>query len=149
VAFNGSHKIWENLKVSTSANYVKTAGMGRPSTGYSDNIMSGFRQWYQTNVDLGAQKTLYEQTGKNLTWNPHSATDLTTAYWDNPYWIRYENYEKDSRSRLVGYAQLDWQITSDLKAMGHVMRWIPIVNCKKNTKLLVQDQVNLVLEEMM
>jgi len=118
VAFNGSHKIWENLKVSTSANYVKTAGMGRPSTGYSDNIMSGFRQWYQTNVDLGAQKTLYEQTGKNLTWNPHSATDLTTAYWDNPYWIRYENYEKDSRSRLVGYAQLDWQITSDLKAMG-------------------------------
>jgi TonB-linked SusC/RagA family outer membrane protein len=118
ILFNGSHNIFSNLKITTSANYVNTTGKGRPSTGYSDNIMSGFRQWYQTNVDLGMQKQLYEKTGKNITWNPHAYDDLSTAYWDNPYWIRYENYEKDNRSRLIGYAQLDWEISSELKAMA-------------------------------
>ncbi len=118
IIFNGSHKITDKLKISSQANYISTNGLGRPSTGYSDNIMSSFRQWYQTNVDLGLQKDLYMQTGKNITWNPHAYDDLSPAYWDNPYWVRYENYEKDGRGRLIGYAQLDWEITSDLKAMG-------------------------------
>lgn len=118
VVFTGTHNILRNLKITSQANYVNTNTKGRPSTGYSDNIMSSFRQWYQTNVDLGLQKDLYMETGKNLTWNPHAYNDLTTAYWDNPYWVRYENYQTDKRSRLIGYAQLDWEITSELKAMG-------------------------------
>ncbi len=118
VMFNGSHKIWDKLKITTSANYINTNGLGRPSTGYSDNIMSSFRQWYQVNVDLGLQKSLYEKYKKNLTWNPHAYDDLSPAYWDNPYWVRYENYEKDNRGRLIGYAQLDWDITSELQAMA-------------------------------
>ena len=116
--FNASQKISDKLKISTSANYTNTSGLGRPSTGYSDNIVSGFRQWYQTNVDLGLQKTLYEQTGKNLTWNPVAYDNLAPAYWDNPYFLRYENFETDNRSRLIGYAQLDWDITSNLSLMG-------------------------------
>ncbi|MGE4287050.1 MAG: SusC/RagA family TonB-linked outer membrane protein [Salinivirgaceae bacterium] len=116
--FTGTHKIFDNLKVTSSANYIRTEGKGRPSTGYSDNIISGFRQWYQTNVDLGLQKDLYHQTGRNITWNPASYNNLAPAYWDNPYWVRYENYETDVRNRFVGYAQLDWDITNDLKFMG-------------------------------
>jgi TonB-linked SusC/RagA family outer membrane protein len=116
--FSGSHKILDNLKMSTSVNYVNTAGLGRPSTGYSDNIMSSFRQWSQTNVDYGLQKSLYESTKRNLSWNPVAYDDLAPAYWDNPYWVRNENYETDGRNRLIGYAQLDWDITSNLKFMG-------------------------------
>lgn len=37
---NGTHKILDNLKITTSANYIKTHGKGRPSTGYSDNILT-------------------------------------------------------------------------------------------------------------
>jgi len=116
--FNGSHKILDNLKITTSANYVSTAGKGRPSTGYSDNILSSFRQWYQVNTDVKLLKTMYETTGRNVTWNPNSFDNTVPAYWDNPYWVRYENYETDGRSRLIGYAQLDWDISKDLKAMG-------------------------------
>ncbi|RKD92791.1 SusC/RagA family TonB-linked outer membrane protein [Mangrovibacterium diazotrophicum] len=116
--FNGSHKILDNLKITSSANYIRTSGKGRPSTGYSDNIMSSFRQWYQVNVDLGLQEQMYKKTHQNITWNPVAYDDLAPAYWDNPYWVRYENYETDGRSRLIGYAQLDWDITSDLSAMG-------------------------------
>jgi TonB-linked SusC/RagA family outer membrane protein len=115
---NGSYNVLDNLKVSASANYIKTNGTGRPSTGYSDNILTSFRQWYQMNVDLQEQKDLYFQTGRNVTWNPLDYTDPTPIYWDNPYWVRYENYETDVRTRLIGYAMAEWDITDWLNLMG-------------------------------
>jgi len=118
ISFVGSHNIFKNFKVTSSANYIKTSGKGRPSTGYSDNILSSFRQWYQVNVDIQQQKDMYELTHKNITWNPVAYDDLAPAYWDNPYWVRYQNYETDGRSRLIGYVQFDWEILSGLKAMG-------------------------------
>lgn len=117
---NGSYNILDNLKVSASANYVKTNAKGRPSTGYSDNILTSFRQWYQMNVDIQEEKDLYFQTKRNVTWNRVASDDPTPIYWDNPYWVRYENYESDQRSRLIGYAQIDWQITDFLSAMGRI-----------------------------
>jgi TonB-linked SusC/RagA family outer membrane protein len=116
--FTGSYNILKGLKVSAHANYVETEGKGRPSTGYSDNIMSSFRQWYQTNVDIQEQKDLYFNTRKNLTWNPTAWNDLTPIYWDNPYWVRYENFQTDERNRIIGYAQIDWELTSFLSLMG-------------------------------
>ncbi len=97
--FNGSYDVVKNLKVSASVNYVNTKGKGRNSTGYSDNIMSSFRQWYQTNVDYKLQKELYEEYEENITWNPVGPyfdddgvqhISLAPAYWDNPYWLRYQ-----------------------------------------------------------
>ena len=118
ILLNGSHKILDNLKITTSANYIYTHGKGRPSTGYSDNIMSSFRQWFQVNVDMKMLEKLYKETGRNITWNRNSWDDGTPAYWDNPYWVRYKNYEEDRRGRFIGYGQLDWDITSYLSAMG-------------------------------
>jgi len=116
--FNGSYDVVDNLTVSASANYVVTDGKGRNSTGYSDNILSSFRQWYQTNVDMSMMETLYDKTGRNITWNPVSPTDLAPAYWDNPYWVRYENYETDKRERIIGYLQADWKIDDHFSVMG-------------------------------
>ncbi|HEX5172035.1 MAG TPA: SusC/RagA family TonB-linked outer membrane protein [Cyclobacteriaceae bacterium] len=115
---NGSYNILKNLKVTASANYINTKGKGRPSTGYSDNIMSSFRQWYQMNVDIQEQKDLFFNSGKNLTWNPAYYTDLVPIYWDNPYWVRYKNYETDERNRIIGYAQLDYDVTPFLSIQG-------------------------------
>jgi TonB-linked SusC/RagA family outer membrane protein len=115
---NGSYDVLDNLKVSASANYINTQGKGRNPTGYSDNLLSSFRQWWQTNVDILQQKDIYDQTGRNVTWNPKSPTNTDPIYWDNPYWARYENYETDSRSRFLGWAQADWQITDNLSLMG-------------------------------
>jgi TonB-linked SusC/RagA family outer membrane protein len=116
--FNGSYDILDNLKVSASANYVNTKGKGRNSTGYSDNILSSFRQWYQMNVDIDQQKELYEMAEQNISWNPNDENNLTPIYWDNPYWVRYQNYQNDERNRLVAYTQVDWKITDYLSIMG-------------------------------
>ena len=105
---SGSYEIVKGLTVTAKANYINTQGQGRNATGYSDNIFSSFRQWMETNVDYKEQEDLYMQTKKNLTWNPVSPYNHAPAYWDNPYWVRYENYETDSRSRLLGYAMASW-----------------------------------------
>jgi TonB-linked SusC/RagA family outer membrane protein len=120
LTFNGSYDILPNLKVSGSANYTSTDGKGRNSTGYSDNILSSFRQWYQVNTDVKMEKYLFDKTGHNVTWNRNAYNDATPAYWDNPYWVRYRNYETDERNRLIGYAQADWKASSWLSFMGRV-----------------------------
>jgi TonB-linked SusC/RagA family outer membrane protein len=116
--FNGSYKLKDNLKVSASANYVNTQGKGRNSTGYSDNIMTSFRQWYQVNVDMQELNDLYHQTGRNVTWNRTYWDDPVPLYWDSPYWVRYKNYETDERNRLIGYAQVDYKANDWLSFMG-------------------------------
>lgn len=122
VAFNGSYNMLKNLKVSASANYTNTAGKGRNSTGYSDNIMTSFRQWYQTNTDMLLLKDLFEKTGRtrNITWNSTYFDDPYPLYWDSPYWVRYKNFEQDERNRLIGYLQTDWKATNWLSFMGRI-----------------------------
>ena len=123
ITFSGTYNILKNLKVTTSANYVNTMGKGRNSTGYSENIISSFRQWYQVDTDLKLQKELFDRTGRNVTWNPkgfndEGVFDFTPNYWDNPYWVRYKNYQSDERNRVIGFAQADWKATPWLNFMG-------------------------------
>ncbi|NOX84678.1 MAG: SusC/RagA family TonB-linked outer membrane protein [Chlorobi bacterium] len=115
---NGSYDIVKGLTVSAKANYINTQGKGRNGTGYSDNIFSSFRQWMETNVDYKEQEELYNNTGRNLTWNPNSPYDWAPAYWDNPYWVRYENFETDKRDRLIGYAMVNWDINKHFNIMA-------------------------------
>jgi TonB-linked SusC/RagA family outer membrane protein len=116
--FSGNCAILSNLNVSASANYVHTYTKGRPSTGYNDNVMSMFRQWYQANVDIKMMEHLYKSGDGNATWNRTSWDNAAPAFWDNLYWARYENYEDDTRNRFIGYAKVDWNITDYLSLMG-------------------------------
>lgn len=106
-----NHNLTDKFTVSVFANYNSQRAVGRNSTGYNDNIMSNFRQWWQTNVDLQSLHQVYNASGgQNVTWNIKSPTNLTPAYWDNPYFQRYKNYQNDSRDRFLGYAKFDYKI---------------------------------------
>jgi TonB-linked SusC/RagA family outer membrane protein len=123
--FNGSYNILDNLKVTASANFVNTNGLGRNSTGYSDNIMSSFRQWYQVDTDIKLLEDLFNLTGRNITWNPKGFDaegnfNFIPNYWDSPYWVRYKNYQNDERNRLIAFAQTDWKATDWLSFMGRI-----------------------------
>mgnify|MGYP002638911631 CR=1 FL=1 len=119
-SFNGSFDLTDKLTVAGSANYIRTTTVGRNLTGYSDNINTSFRQWFQVNVDIQEQKDAYFATKRNLTWNYNSPTNLTPIYWDNPYWQRYENYENDGRSRFIGNVSLNYKLTDWLEIYGRV-----------------------------
>lgn len=91
---------------------------GRNETGYSDNLVTGFRQWWQTNVDVYELRDAYQRNNSNLTWNRTSGSDGTPAYWNNPYFQRYQNYQSDTRTRSFSYAQLKYDITKNFGITG-------------------------------
>lgn len=116
-----NHNFTDKLSLSSFANYSVQNTVGRNSTGYNDNIMGMFRQWWQTNVDLKELKQVYERSGgQNVTWNWSDPDALTPIYWDNPYFTRYQNYQNDSRNRFTGYAKLDYKINNWLTVTGKV-----------------------------
>ncbi|MDP3352121.1 MAG: SusC/RagA family TonB-linked outer membrane protein [Flavobacteriaceae bacterium] len=117
-SLNAMSKLNDKLTVSASANYVKSDAKGRNETGYSDNIITSFRQWWQTNVDVKELKDIYFKTRRNVTWNPSWYDDPAPIYWDNPYWARYENYQSDSRNRFFGNMGLNYKINDWLSIEG-------------------------------
>jgi len=119
-ALNASSKMNDKLTVSASANLVKSDATGRNETGYSDNILTSFRQWWQTNVDVKELEDIYFKTRRNVTWNPSWYDNPAPIYWDNPYWARYENYQSDSRNRFFGNMGLNYKITDWLNVDGKV-----------------------------
>ncbi len=117
---NLSAKVSERLTATGMANFIRTTGLGRNSTGYNDNIMGMFRQWWQTNVDVQQQKEAYFNTGRNATWNYKAYDKLVPIYWDNPYWTRYENFQNDERNRIIGNIALNYQLTDGLSLYGRI-----------------------------
>jgi TonB-linked SusC/RagA family outer membrane protein len=115
---NGTWKVNDRLTVAGSANFIRTDGHGRNGTGYNDNIMGSWRQWFQTNVDIQEQKDAYFSTKRNVTWNWADPTDAEPIFWDNPYWLVYENYETDTRSRFIGYMSVNYKLTDWLDIYG-------------------------------
>jgi TonB-linked SusC/RagA family outer membrane protein len=117
-----NHKFTDKLSASAFANYMAQTTVGRNTTGYGgDNIMGSFRQWWATNVDIKAQKEVFENSGgQNISWNmDNPANGLTNAkYADNPYFTRYKNYQSDERNRFIGYAQLDYKVADWLSVTG-------------------------------
>ncbi|RXG27899.1 SusC/RagA family TonB-linked outer membrane protein [Leeuwenhoekiella marinoflava] len=120
INFNGSHDFTDKLSVSTNINFVNQKTLGRNSTGYSNNIISNFRQWAQTNVNFEDQRRAYERTGRNYTWNYTSPTNDAPIYWDNPYYSRYENYQNDERNRVYGNVALTYDVTDWFNVVGRV-----------------------------
>ena len=142
-----SHQIKDQLSLSTTFNltdrvtvggqfnYSDNTGIGRYGYSYGGgngtqiNPMTDFRQWWQTNVDIDEQKADYFRTKTNASWNwlvPNAFTAnvpgsiVKPQFHDNLYWVRYQNYESDSRTRYFGNANVNYKITSFLNLMGRV-----------------------------
>ncbi|RSK47679.1 SusC/RagA family TonB-linked outer membrane protein [Hymenobacter rigui] len=121
VNFAGSLNLTPKLTTTAAINYTRVDGKGRYGTGYGDgNVLTNFRQWWQTNVDLKEQKAAFERTGRNATWNYSDPSDLSPIYWNNPYWVRYKNYETDQRNRFFGNVAATYKVTDWFNILGRV-----------------------------
>ena len=118
VMLSGTWNVTKRLTVSGYGNYSILNAKGRNSTGYTDNIMGMFRQWWQTNVDVQQQKDMYDLTTRNVTWNYADPSSAVPIYWDNPYWTRYQNYETDKRNRFIGNMAVTYKIADWLNIFG-------------------------------
>lgn len=120
LSLNATWNVNDRLTVAGYGNYSINKATGRNSTGYNDNIMGSFRQWFQTNVDIKQQKEMYDLTKRNITWNYADPSDAVPIYWDNPYWTRYQNYETDGRNRFTGYASVNYKIADWFSLFGRM-----------------------------
>ncbi|HEU4789475.1 MAG TPA: SusC/RagA family TonB-linked outer membrane protein [Flavobacterium sp.] len=118
-----NHQFTDKLSTAVFANYTSQNTVGRNSTGYNDNIMTSFRQWFETNVDIKELERAYNRSGgQNITWNMQNPSGGATnpIYWDNPYFTRYQNYQSDNRNRFTGYAKVDYKLFDWVTASGKV-----------------------------
>lgn len=118
---NADFKLTDRFSASASANYVRTETVGRNETGYNNNIMTSFRQWYQTNVSVKELKDIYELTDANFGWNPASSDEpAIPIFWDNPYFLRNKSFSSDERDRIYGNTTLSYKINNYLDFMTRV-----------------------------
>ena len=116
-----NYQLNDKLSASVYSTLTIQDTKGRNATGYSDNLLSGFRQWWQTNVDLVSLKDVYEASGhQNRTWNRGGADDAYPLYWNNPYFQVYQNYQSDTRTRSFSYAQLKYDFNKNFGILGKV-----------------------------
>lgn len=122
INFGGSYNITSRLTANAMINFSNIAAKGRYGTGYDGasarNLMTNFRQWWETNVDVKEQREAYMREQKNVTWNWKDPDNLVPNFWDNPYWTRYQNYQNDSRNRYFGNVSLNYKITDWLNILG-------------------------------
>jgi len=121
-----NYDLTDRLLASVYSTLTLQSTKGRSVTGYSDNLMSGFRQWWQTNVDLKDQQRAYFNNRDagglynygNVTWNRQTSGNQDPAYWNNPFFQAYENYVSDDRFRSFSYAQLKYEISDNFGVTG-------------------------------
>jgi len=85
--FQATYNITDKLTASAMLNYNGITGKGRYGTGYNDkNMMTNFRQWWETNVALNPSDSAYTipfrmtSIDGGLTWNaPQNIADLPDA----------------------------------------------------------------------
>src|SRR6185436_1115982 len=118
---NADFKLTERFTAAGSASYVRATAVGRNETGYNNNIMTSFRQWYETNVSVKQLKEMYELTEGNFGWNPASSDNPEIPiFWDNPYYERYQSFSSDGRDRIIGYASLNYKVSNMVNLMTRV-----------------------------
>lgn len=120
--FNASatYKFNDKLSSTFNATYVGQNTRNRNTTGYGGNNMAGFRQWWANNVDINDQKKFYDMGSQNFSWNQTNATTIAPAYWDNPYFTRYQNYNNDSRQRFAANASITYDVSKEFSLTGRM-----------------------------
>ncbi|HUH33845.1 MAG TPA: SusC/RagA family TonB-linked outer membrane protein [Daejeonella sp.] len=131
IYLNGSLDISKKLTVSTDFQFAKEARQGQPYETYRNdglNIVQGFNQWFQRQIDMKYLKANQLQpNGKPTSWNignPNGSGDLaeitTPQYWDNPFWVAETSFRQDKRNRVFGNVGLKYNITNDLAIQANV-----------------------------
>jgi TonB-linked SusC/RagA family outer membrane protein len=117
LSFNGGYNVTDRLNVAASVNYVTHEAVGRPGTGYDgSNVLQQFTQWGQRQINNDIQENYMLPDGTQLTWNRKSWDNPAPKYSNNPYWVRYKNYQSDSRDRVFGNVSAKYKFTDFLSA---------------------------------
>lgn len=108
-SLNTSYRITPKLTVHAVANYIRDDAANLPGAGgkRSTSTMLQFT-WFGRQVDINRLKNYIDEDGKTFNWN--------NSYYSNPYFVAYENTVGQRRDRIIGSAELTYEIIDGLTA---------------------------------
>ncbi|NNM05028.1 MAG: SusC/RagA family TonB-linked outer membrane protein [Gemmatimonadetes bacterium] len=122
LGLKGGTDITDRLRANASVTYIDSNVENRPGTGYDeDNPMQQYI-WFGRQVDMEPLRN-YRCTGDEVTpctvggqynWNYN--------YHNNPFWEAYVNENFDEKDRILGNADVTYQVNDWITATGRVGR---------------------------
>ena len=123
--FNSQYQIHERVKVGLVGNYIRTDAQNRNVTGYNNgNPMQAFTQWWQTQLDIDRLRNSTFLDGTQNTWNAKGPQkdgednllfyDRAPNFFDNPFWVRENYLQEDTRNRFFGNANISINLLKGL-----------------------------------
>ncbi|TGE04866.1 SusC/RagA family TonB-linked outer membrane protein [Hymenobacter fodinae] len=112
VALSASHKITDQLQVSSKINYTNRYSDNLPSTGYNNQTIMYWNMFQLPNADLGWLRPYWVPGAEGITQRyPFS------SLVDNPYLIAYEMLNKANRHSVTGNVQVNYRFSKDWNLM--------------------------------
>jgi len=134
LSLKGGTRITDRLSANASMNYIDSDTENRPGTGYdADNPMQSYI-WFGRQVDMEALRN-YKCTGDEPTpctvggqynWNYN--------YHNNPFWETNVNQNFDEKDRVIGNADVTYQLNDWITATGRIGRDWSRDHRKRNTE---------------
>lgn len=129
ITISSNYNLTDRFKVGISGNYVRTDAENRNATGYDNaNPMQAFTQWWQTQLDIDRLKNTTWADGQQNTWNSVGVIKDTDNnfigynpnpnFFDNPFWVRENYLQEDTRNRFYGNMNLSYDLTDNLSIAG-------------------------------
>jgi len=129
LTINSGYQLHDRVKVELAGNYVRTDAENRNITGYNNgNPMQAFTQWWQTQLDLDRLQDIERTDGFQQTWNARGpqvdddnnliSFDPEPNFFDNPYWVRENFLQEDTRNRFFGNAFISIELMEGLSLTG-------------------------------
>ncbi|MFC4094284.1 SusC/RagA family TonB-linked outer membrane protein [Euzebyella saccharophila] len=118
INLNSSLKLVDNITVSSSLNYTKTASDNRPAGNRGANPIQAMYE-LAPHIDVRDLEDYWLTDYEGLRQNSPYAfgDDPTETEWNNPYYLANEVNNSFERNRFYGNVKADWQITSELSGM--------------------------------
>ncbi|CAM4019547.1 MULTISPECIES: SusC/RagA family TonB-linked outer membrane protein [Flavobacterium] len=100
----------EKTTISTAINYVNSSSDNRPSNGYgSENVNYSLVAWGPRSLDINSLKNYWQPGLEGM-----QQYSFNYTFFDNPYFILYENRNSFERDRIFGNLQVQQEITKNL-----------------------------------
>ncbi|MEZ4888781.1 MAG: SusC/RagA family TonB-linked outer membrane protein [Chitinophagales bacterium] len=100
----------QQLKISTSFNYINSQSDNRPANGYgSENTNYSLVAWGPRSLNIESLKDYWQPNLENV-----QQFSFNYTFFDNPYFILLENKNSFNRDRLFGSIAASYQFTEEL-----------------------------------
>lgn len=114
---SASTTIREKLTLGGNLQYTNTNGMNRPENGYTEGNPFMTFTWFGRQVDVDALRDHYYNTNSPYGFADGSLFNWNDNYHRNPYWQYAKNPAPDSRDRVIGQINANYQFNSWLSGL--------------------------------